>query len=44
MTVYFVECHNCDRAPYYIEVADDDPAPTTCKYCGSTDVTVTQIS
>jgi len=44
MTVYLVECHDCDHSPYRVEVADGDPAPTKCMYCGSTNITATQES
>lgn len=44
MATYLVSCHNCDHTPYYVTLADTDPAPTSCQYCGSTDVDVVQVA
>ena len=40
MAVYKVECHNCNHAPYYVTA---DTPPTSCQYCGSTNIIVTQV-
>jgi len=41
MATYKVECKNCDHVPYYVQ---SDTEPTQCKYCGSTNIVVTQVA
>lgn len=43
MAVYLVSCHDCEHAPY-LEDVGTNPAPTSCKYCGSTNIDVVQVA